>query len=61
MRSLIALVALTGNLGVPGGGWVYANLQTQVFGGVRDPIAFYPPGDAAGSGGGSRPSAKRAA
>lgn len=43
MRALIALVALTGNLGVPGGGWVYANLQTQVFGDVRDPIAFFPP------------------
>jgi anaerobic selenocysteine-containing dehydrogenase len=43
MRALIALVALTGNLGIPGGGWVYANLQTQVFGGVRDPIAFFPP------------------
>jgi anaerobic selenocysteine-containing dehydrogenase len=43
MRSLIALLALTGNVGVPGGGWVYANLATQVFGGARDPIAFYPP------------------
>jgi anaerobic selenocysteine-containing dehydrogenase len=43
MRALIALVALTGNLGVPGGGWIYANLQTQVFGDVRDPIAFFPP------------------
>jgi anaerobic selenocysteine-containing dehydrogenase len=43
MRALIALVALTGNVGVPGGGWVYANLATQVFGGARDPIAFYPP------------------
>ncbi len=43
MRALIALAALTGNIGIPGGGWVYANLQTQVFGGVRDPIAFFPP------------------
>lgn len=43
MRALIAVVALTGNIGVPGGGWVYANLATQVFGGPRDPIAFYPP------------------
>ncbi len=43
MRALIALSAITGNIGVPGGGWVYANLQTQVFGGKRDPIAFYPP------------------
>lgn len=43
MRALISLVALTGNLGIPGGGWVYANLQTQVFGDVRDPLAFFPP------------------
>lgn len=45
MRSLIALLALTGNIGVPGGGWVYANLSTQVFGAQRDPIAFYPPAE----------------
>lgn len=43
MRAIIALAAITGNLGIAGGGWVYANLQTQVFGSVRDPIAFYPP------------------
>ena len=43
MRALIALCAITGNIGYPGAGWVYANLQTQVFGGQRDPIAFFPP------------------
>ncbi len=43
MRALIALCALTGNIGYPGAGWIYANLQTQVFGGERDPIAFFPP------------------
>ena len=43
MRALIALCAVTGNIGLPGGGWIYANLQTQVFGGARDPFAFYPP------------------
>lgn len=42
MRSLIALVALTGNVGKPGAGWIFANLRTQLFG-ERDPIAFYPP------------------
>jgi len=42
MRALIALLALTGNIGEPGAGWVYANLQSQVFGGPRDPLAFYP-------------------
>ncbi len=42
-RALIALVAITGNLGRPGAGWQFANLQTAVFDSVKDPIAFYPP------------------
>jgi anaerobic selenocysteine-containing dehydrogenase len=45
MRALIALCAITGNIGKPGAGWVYANLQTQVFGGARDPSAFFPPAE----------------
>jgi anaerobic selenocysteine-containing dehydrogenase len=44
MRALIALLAITGQIGKPGAGWVYANLQTQIFGG-RDPLAFFPPPD----------------
>jgi anaerobic selenocysteine-containing dehydrogenase len=43
MRSLIALLAITGNLGKPGAGWIYANLQTDVFSRVREPLALYPP------------------
>jgi anaerobic selenocysteine-containing dehydrogenase len=43
MRAIISLLAITGNLGRPGAGWIYANLQTQVFGGPRDPVAFFPP------------------
>lgn len=43
MRALLALVVLTGNIGKPGAGWIFANLRTQVFGGEKDPIAFYPP------------------
>ncbi len=43
MRSLIALLALTGNLGKPGAGWVYANLQSHIFSTTKDPIALYPP------------------
>lgn len=43
MRALIALAALTGNIGIPGGGWVYANLATQIFGPLKDPLDFYPP------------------
>jgi anaerobic selenocysteine-containing dehydrogenase len=42
MRAIIALLAVTGQIGKPGAGWVYANLATQVFGG-RDPLAFFPP------------------
>ncbi|UCF20271.1 MAG: molybdopterin-dependent oxidoreductase [Gemmatimonadota bacterium] len=43
MRALLALLAITGNIGKPGAGWVYANLQSHIFDEVRDPIAFYPP------------------
>lgn len=42
MRTILALVVLTGNLGRTGAGWSYANLQTHIFG-ERDPIASYPP------------------
>ncbi len=44
MRAIIALLAITGNIGKPGAGWIFADLQTQIFGTVKDPIAFYPPG-----------------
>ncbi|RKZ12964.1 hypothetical protein DRQ32_02585 [bacterium] len=43
MRAIIALLAITGNIGKPGAGWIFANLQSQVFDAVKDPIAFYPP------------------
>jgi len=43
MRAMIALLAITGNLGNSGAGWVYANLATQVFGHLKDPLDFYPP------------------
>jgi anaerobic selenocysteine-containing dehydrogenase len=43
MRALIAILAITGNIGRPGAGWVYANLQSHVFDEVRDPVASYPP------------------
>ena len=43
MRAMIALLALTGNIGTPGAGWVFANLTTQVFGAHKDPLDFYPP------------------
>ncbi|MCP3957751.1 MAG: molybdopterin-dependent oxidoreductase [bacterium] len=43
MRAILALLVLTGNLGKPGAGWQFANLQSAVFDEVADPIAFYPP------------------
>ncbi len=43
MRALIALLAVTGNIGRPGAGWVYANLQSHIFDEIRDPLASYPP------------------
>ena len=42
MRALIALLALTGNIGKPGAGWVYANLQSHIFSPLKDPLALYP-------------------
>ncbi|MBI4913053.1 MAG: molybdopterin-dependent oxidoreductase [Acidobacteria bacterium] len=43
MRALLALPVICGQIGLPGGGWSYANLQTQVFGHLKDPLDFYPP------------------
>ncbi len=43
MRALIALLAITGNIGKKGAGWVYANLSTHIFDRVKDPIHFFPP------------------
>lgn len=43
MRAIIALLAITGNIGKRGSGWVYANLQSHIFDDVRDPVAFFPP------------------
>ncbi len=43
LRSMLALLAITGQIGRPGAGWMYANLQTQVFSPVKDPLDLYPP------------------
>lgn len=45
VRALIALLAVTGNVGIQGGGWQYANLQSAIFDPVRDPVASYPPAE----------------
>jgi anaerobic selenocysteine-containing dehydrogenase len=43
LRAMIALLAITGNIGKPGAGWIFADLQSHIFDEVKDPIAFYPP------------------
>lgn len=43
MRAMMALLAITGNIGRPGAGWIYANLQSHIFDEVHDPVASYPP------------------
>jgi len=43
VRAILALLVLTGNIGKPGAGWIFANLQTDIFGALKDPIASYPP------------------
>ncbi len=43
MRAMIALLAITGNIGFSGAGWVYANLQSHLFDNVKDPVASFPP------------------
>jgi anaerobic selenocysteine-containing dehydrogenase len=48
MRALIALLAITGNLGQPGAGWIYANLQSHIFHSMKDPLALFPPSEDSG-------------
>ncbi|TFH02250.1 MAG: hypothetical protein E4H13_02685, partial [Calditrichales bacterium] len=43
IRAILSLLAITGNIGKPGAGWIFADLQTQIFDAVKDPFAFYPP------------------
>ncbi len=45
MRAMIAILAVTGNIGKPGSGWIFANLQSHIFDQVKDPLAFYPPAE----------------
>jgi anaerobic selenocysteine-containing dehydrogenase len=49
MRAILALLAITGNIGKRGAGWVYANLQSHIFDGVKDPMACYPPAESGDS------------
>ena len=48
IRAILALLAITGNIGKSGAGWKYANLSSQIFDDVKDPVACYPPARADG-------------
>lgn len=48
IRAMISLLAITGNIGKPGAGWIFADLQSHVFDAVKDPVASFPPEDASG-------------
>jgi anaerobic selenocysteine-containing dehydrogenase len=42
IRCLLALSAITGNIGKPGANWHYANLQSYVFDTIKEPQSYYP-------------------
>jgi anaerobic selenocysteine-containing dehydrogenase len=41
-RCLLSLPVITGNIGIKGGGWQYANLQSSVFDKIKEPDSYYP-------------------
>lgn len=42
IRSILSLCILTGNIGKPGAGFNYANLQGYIFDSVKEPESYYP-------------------
>lgn len=42
IRCLLTLPAITGNIGRPGAGWHYADLQGDVFSDLKEPLNYYP-------------------
>ncbi len=49
IRAMVALLAVTGNIGKPGAGWIFADLQSHVFDAVKDPVASFPPAESGGA------------
>jgi anaerobic selenocysteine-containing dehydrogenase len=45
IRSVLLLSILTGNIGKPGSGFNYANLQSYIFDDLKEPISYYPDPD----------------
>ena len=46
IRCLLAISAITGNIGKPGANWHYANLQSYVFDSIKEPQSYYPGNEA---------------
>lgn len=42
VRCLLSLSVITGNIGKPGAGWHYANLQSYILDSVKEPVSYYP-------------------
>jgi anaerobic selenocysteine-containing dehydrogenase len=42
IRSILALNVLTGNIGKPGTGFNYANLQSYIYDDPKEPLSYYP-------------------
>jgi anaerobic selenocysteine-containing dehydrogenase len=42
IRSILSLAVITGNIGKPGAGFNYANLQSYIFDDIKEPGSYYP-------------------
>jgi anaerobic selenocysteine-containing dehydrogenase len=42
IRTILSLAILTGNIGKPGAGFNYANLQSYIYDDMKEPISYYP-------------------
>jgi anaerobic selenocysteine-containing dehydrogenase len=42
VRSILSLSILTGNIGKPGAGFNYANLQSYIYDNPKEPLSYYP-------------------
>jgi len=42
IRSILSLSVLTGNIGKPGSGFNYSNLQSYIYDNLKEPLSYYP-------------------
>ncbi len=42
IRSILSLAIITGNIGKPGSGFNFANLQSYIFDDLKEPLSYYP-------------------